>query len=361
MSPEGKKSLGMVVQEYLPMRGGIATLSDDLARFASRECPVVVFLTGPAQEKIRYQENITVIPLGERASPEAVFQALEKNGITHVLFNHFLCAPLPLVWKCRRAGLQMWTYVHGADVNMRFKNRFAVKTAVVRQLIFRLQNGVLVNSRSTQRIFSRKFLGVKSRLIHPGIWLSSEAVERRRSCGTGIVTLGRLVRRKGFDVLLEAVRNLKRDVKVTIIGDGPDREFLRAEAIRLGISEQVRFLRGLSNEEVVSELLSHRVFCLLPRVLSEGDIEGFGIVFLEAAVSGLPVVAGRSGGVPDAVNDGINGFLVDPEDPLSVAERLDLLLTDDNLCRQMGSESLAWVKKFDWNRRNSNKEFSFLS
>lgn len=341
------------------MNGGIATLTEDLCRLAARRWPVTVFLTGPVQQPLQYAENIRVVALGDRAAPGKIFQALEKQGVTQVLFNHFQCAPLPLVLKCRRAGIRMWTYVHGADVNMRGETRFGVKTWVSRQLVFRLQCSALVNSQSTRDIFCRRFPGVQASIIHPGVWRDRSVPVSETRSRTGVVALGRLVRRKGFDVLLEAFQKV-RSGTLTIIGDGPDREFLKSRTAELGIASRVRFRTGLTNEEVLRELDSHRVFCLLPRMLSGGDVEGFGIVFIEAAAAGLPVVAGRSGGVPDAVNDGVNGFLVDPENPQAATDRLMQLLTDDALCEQMSRASAEWAERFDWNRRDPEKEFKFL-
>lgn len=341
------------------MKGGIATLTQDLCRLAARRWPVAVFLTGLVQQPLQYAENITVVALGDRAAPETVFQSLKKQGITRVLFNHLQCAPLPLILKCRRAGIRMWTYVHGADVNLRGKVRFGVKTWVSRQLVFRLQCGTVVNSHFTRDIFSRKCPGVRAAIIHPGVWLDHNVAVSETRSRTGVVALGRLVRRKGFEVLLEAFQKVGPGT-LTVIGDGPEREFLRSRAAELGIASRVRFLTGLTNEEVFRELASHRVFCLLPRRLSGGDVEGFGIVFVEAAAAGLPVVAGRSGGVPDAVNDGVNGFLVDPENPQEVADRLIQLLTDDALCEQMSRGSVRWAERFDWHRRDPEKEFEFL-
>lgn len=352
-------SLGVVVHEFPPFKGGVATFTEDLCRLAARRWPVTVFLTGFVQQPLQYDENIRVVALGDHADPETVFQALEEMGITHVLFNHILCAPLPLILKCRRAGIPMWTNIHGAYVNTRGKVRFGIKRWVFHQLVFRLQCGAVANSHFTRSSFFRKLPGVPMPIIHPGVWQDRyvPVLETRRR--SGVVALGRLVRRKGFDILLEAFQKVRSDT-LTVIGNGPDLEFLKSKAAELRIASRVRFVTGLTHEEDLRELASHRVFGLLPKLLPGGDAEGFGIVFIEAAAAGLPVVAGRSGGVLDAVNDGVNGFLVDPGNPQEAADRLIQLLTDDTLCEQMSRASLKWAEKFDWNRRDPEKEFGFL-
>jgi glycosyltransferase involved in cell wall biosynthesis len=356
------KTLGVIANEFPPFKGGIARLTEDVASFASRIQSVVVFLTGTHQDAIRNQGGLVVVPLGCQVSSAKVFAALCEYGVTHVLFNHLLCAKLPLVWKCRCAGIRMWTYVHGADINMRVRTRLGIKTRLLRFWRFRLQRGVIVNSRSTQEIFRRKIGCVSSHVLLPGISLSvfGSAHPKKEMRRPNIISVGRLIRRKGFDVLLNAMRRVPAPSMLTIIGDGPDRGYLIELTRRFGITERVRFLSGLSDADVREELRTHRVFCQLPRVLDEGDVEGFGIVFIEAAASGLPVVGGKSGGVPDAVGDGFNGYLVDPLNAQEVADRLNQLLTDNELYKRMSSGSLEWAKRFDWDSRNPSDELSFM-
>jgi phosphatidylinositol alpha-1,6-mannosyltransferase len=94
------------------------------------------------------------------------------------------------------------------------------------------------------------------------------------------------------------------------------------------------------------------VFVMVSRAIGEtGDVEGFGVVYLEAGAAGKPVVAGDSGGVPDAVEDGLNGFLVDPNDPLVVAEAVNKVLGDPVLAARLGEQGKARVNaRFDYRR-----------
>jgi phosphatidylinositol alpha-1,6-mannosyltransferase len=116
----------------------------------------------------------------------------------------------------------------------------------------------------------------------------------------------------------------------------------------------------LDDRRVAAETARHKVFCQLPRSLSDGDVEGFGIVFLEAAAQGIPVVAGASGGVLDAVDDGKNGFLVDPEDVEGITDKLQSLIENEALNEKMAKQSLNWASRFYWGKRDLAREAGFL-
>ncbi len=128
-----------------------------------------------------------------------------------------------------------------------------------------------------------------------------------------VVAVSRLVPRKGFDVLLDALALLELDVQLVIAGDGRDRGRLEARANRLGLGGRVRFLGRVSDEELPDVYRSGDVFVMMCRERWAGlEAEGFGIVFLEAAACGIPSVAGRSGGSHEAVVDEKTGFVIDP-------------------------------------------------
>lgn len=163
-----------------------------------------------------------------------------------------------------------------------------------------------------------------------------------------VLGASRLVPRKGFDVLIDALAQLPADVIVVIVGGGRDRARLERHAARRGVAERVRFLGRVGEEELP---LAHRaadVFAMLCRDRWGGlEAEGFGIVFLEAGAAGLACVAGRSGGSHDAVVDGETGFVVEPRDVGAVAARLRELL-DDPACRNaMGARARALAAS-DW-------------
>lgn len=158
----------------------------------------------------------------------------------------------------------------------------------------------------------------------------------------GILSVGRLIRRKGHDVLLEALRRMEHRVPVVIVGDGPDRGRLSALAARLGVADRVEFTGWLPAAALERRWADAAVFALPCRTEAGGDTEGFGLVFLEAAARGRAAVAGGEGGAREAVAHGRTGLVLgDPRDPEALAAALDRLMGDPVLRRQYGEAGHA--------------------
>jgi phosphatidylinositol alpha-1,6-mannosyltransferase len=156
-----------------------------------------------------------------------------------------------------------------------------------------------------------------------------------------VLGVSRLVPRKGFDVLVDAVAGLP-DVQLAIAGAGRDRGRLERRTQHRGIADRVRFLGRVPDDDSFPQLYACAdVFAMPCRDRWRGlEAEGFGIVFLEAAAAGVPAVAGRSGGSHEAVVDGETGFVVDGR-AIDVRAALGALLADDDLRRRMGAAARA--------------------
>lgn len=157
-----------------------------------------------------------------------------------------------------------------------------------------------------------------------------------------VLGLSRLVPRKGFDVLIDAVAELDVPVQLVIAGTGRDRSRLVRRAQRRGVAERVRFVGFVKDEELPSLYGASDVFAMLCRDRWGGlEQEGFGIVFLEAAAAGVPSIAGRSGGAHEAVVHNETGYVVDPRDRHAVGQLIHRLVKDGELCRTMGAAARA--------------------
>jgi phosphatidylinositol alpha-1,6-mannosyltransferase len=169
-----------------------------------------------------------------------------------------------------------------------------------------------------------------------------------------VLCVGRLVERKGQDVLIRSLPQVAAavpEVLCVLAGSGADRSRLEELARDLGVADRVCFLGFVPETELPGCYAAADVFAMPSRYLpSAGDVEGFGIVFLEANAAGVPVVGGRSGGVEEAVRDGYTGLLVDPEDPAAVAGALTRLLQDEGLRRQLGAQGRERAR-LDFDRR----------
>jgi phosphatidylinositol alpha-1,6-mannosyltransferase len=180
-----------------------------------------------------------------------------------------------------------------------------------------------------------------------------EAIRRRHGLGARplVVCVSRLVRRKGQDVLIAALPRLRTAVPgaaLMIAGDGPDRDRLRRLARRHGVADHVVFTGPMAPDEVAGHHAAADVSALPCRTLGGGlDVEGLGIVLLEAQAAGVPVVAGRSGGAPETVRPGETGRLVDGRDATDVADTLASVLADPDAARAMGEAGRRWMRA-DW-------------
>ena len=153
-----------------------------------------------------------------------------------------------------------------------------------------------------------------------------------------VLGVSRLVPRKGFDVLIDAVARLDPSVHLVLAGAGRDRTRLARRAASAGLGSRFRLLGRVSDEQLPGLYGCADVFGMCCRERWGGlEAEGFGIVFIEAAACGVPAVAGRSGGAAEAVDDGLTGFVVDPGDVGAVAGALDALLADPELRARLGT------------------------
>lgn len=160
----------------------------------------------------------------------------------------------------------------------------------------------------------------------------------------GIVFVGRLVERKGVIDLIEAVAALPgkfRSVPVTIVGDGPLRATLERAGETAGI--QMTWRGFLSPAEVTEVLQRNTIFCAPSSTATNGDAEAFGMVYLEAALQALPVVAYSHAGVPEAVQDGVTGLLCPEKDMVALSHNLQSLLEDPERATSLGNNGRARV------------------
>jgi phosphatidylinositol alpha-1,6-mannosyltransferase len=178
-----------------------------------------------------------------------------------------------------------------------------------------------------------------------------------------LLSVSRLVARKGQDTLIRAVPAILRRVPeatVLIVGDGPDGPRLRGLVNALGVGHRVRFAGSVPWADLPAHYAAADVFAMPCRTRGSGlDVEGLGIVFLEASASGLPVVAGQSGGAPETVQPGRTGLVVDGRDVAQVAQATAGLLIDRERAAEWGAQGRAWVSQ-TWNWDSSAQRLAAL-
>ncbi len=343
--------------DYPPIRGGISTYLHNLASHFSPDEVEVICLPSPGSsdfdKKQKYRTRRLSIP--ELWGPDSKrfkflspFYFREITGISRIDYllcgqaHHTLLIPAWLSFKTR--GIPYGVIAHGNDVSSLQANIFRRVTTP----LLRSAQAVLANSQRTSLLV--KTINLDSRKIHVinpvvdigmcnGI-VSSESIRNKYSLQGKkcLLTVSRLVERKGCDTVIKALPEILRrvpDAHYVIVGTGPFEHELRQLTRSLDMESHVTFTGFVEDLPPFYDLSD--VFVMISREIPDkSDLEGFGLVFLEANLFGKPVVGGRSGGITDAVLDGQTGFLVDPGKPLEVAEAVTRLLLDQSLSKQLG-------------------------
>jgi len=178
-----------------------------------------------------------------------------------------------------------------------------------------------------------------------------------------IVCVSRLMTRKGQDQIIQALPQVLKVVPLAsliIVGDGPYRKHLEKLTADLGLRDNVHFTGKVDQAQLANWYAAGDVFAMPCRTRVGGwDVEGLGIVFLEASATGLPVIVGNSGGAVDAVLDGETGFLVNGNNLSEISDRLIELLANQDLAKRMGSAGRNWVAR-EWTWEHSFKRLESL-
>ncbi len=165
--------------------------------------------------------------------------------------------------------------------------------------------------------------------------------------GFTLLTVARLIRRKGQDMVIRTLPRLSETIpgiRYVVVGSGPDEQALRSLAADLGVAERVQFLGTIPDEQLPAAYQACDLFVMLSRPSDdEQELEGFGIVFLEAGAAGKPVLGGRTGGVAGAVREGVTGYLIDPLDSDELTRRVEEFASQPALGKQMGEAGRGLV------------------
>jgi phosphatidylinositol alpha-1,6-mannosyltransferase len=353
----------VVTNDFPPRQGGIQSFVYELVRrqpagtvvvYASDHAGSAAFDAAQSFPVLRHPTGLLVpTPAVRRRAVEAV----REFGATAVWFG--AAAPLGLLAPALRAAgaERIVATTHGHEAGW-------ATLPGARQLLRRIGAGCDVVTYLGEYVRSRLEPalgpGVELARLTPGVdvgqfgpRVDGSAIRARYGLAGRpvIVCVSRLVPRKGQDVLIRALPLIRRqvpDAALLLVGGGRDEDRLREIAAAHAVAEHVVFTGGVPHGELPSHYAAGDVFAMPCRTRRAGlDVEGLGIVYLEAAACGLPVVGGASGGAPDALRDNETGFLVDGRDVGAVADRLIALLTDDALRKRMGAAGRAWVER-DW-------------
>ncbi|HKT59758.1 MAG TPA: glycosyltransferase family 4 protein [Gemmatimonadales bacterium] len=196
-------------------------------------------------------------------------------------------------------------------------------------------------------------LGADPAFFRPGIDTRDVRARYGLEDGRWLVSVARLTRHKGIDTALKALARLRRhypDLRYAVVGSGEEREALEMEARELGVADRVRFLTDVPDRDLPALYNCAEIYLGVSRLM-EQRVEGFGISLAEASACGIPVIAGRSGGIPAAVRDGETGLLVDADGADAVVEAVSGLLGDPGLRARLGAAGRRAVEShYNWDR-----------
>lgn len=257
---------------------------------------------------------------------------------------------------------------HGMDLSLAFIGR---KKFLSRLIINRAHKIVCANNFTAEKLKALNYSwSEKITVVNPGISPEDEQFAQPINPNSfNLLSLGRLVKRKGIDKTIVALGILEKDhqdkawwagLTYTIAGAGQDEEYLKKIVAHTSASLQskIKFVGQIVDQEKWQLLNNCSVFIMPARDI-DGDFEGFGIVYLEAGLCQKPVIAGRAGGVPDAVADGENGLLLDPENPEEIAQAIRKLAEDESLRKTLGEQGKNRAKTFFWPQQ-AEKFYQFL-
>ena len=351
----------IVTNDFPPRQGGIQSYVHELA-LQQPPGSIAVYASGhdgasafDAAQPFPVVRHPTGLLLPTPAARRRVSAVLREHGATGVWFG--ASAPLGLLAPALRdAGAEHivasshghevgWAMLPGARQTLGRIGAHCDVITYISQYTRRRLKGAFGPHPQLRQLTP----GVDVETFHPAVDGSEVRARYGLNDRPVIVCVSRLVRRKGQDLLIDALPEVRRqvpDAALLIVGSGRYGAQLRRRAEQASLAEHVVFTGGVSYPNLPEHFAAGDVFAMPCRTRRGGlDVEGLGIVYLEASALGLPVVAGDSGGAPETVRDGQTGFVVGGRDLAGLTTRLVALLRDADLRRAMGAAGRAWVEQ----------------
>lgn len=373
----------LLAQDFPPMGGGIARLHGELARRYPAGELIVSTPQDPDAAEVDSQLGVVDrLPISRHRTktlPGLLLWSRRAAGLARehrarfVYCGNLKPAGYPARWVYERTRTPYCVFLYGADLlsEQHKYHRSGLKRRSARAILGGA--AVLVAISQWTRDLALSVLGElgldghgqRLRVVHlgtdpdhfrPGV--DSTGVRERFGLGEAgtrwLLTVARLEPHKGVDTVITALPAIcarAPEVRYAVAGSGAERERLEKLAHKTGVADRVRFLGHVSERDLPALYNGATVYVGASRRAERIGAEGFGIALVEASACGLPVVAGDSGGIPDAVRDGETGYLVPPEDPAAFAEAICRLLADPALARRIGSGGRRAVETyFNWDR-----------
>ncbi len=348
--------------DYPPMQGGVARYLSELVAESQGEIQVILPVGAHGMRPQPEVEGVIVRKFFWKAWPKwlpiinVILRDVPRDQV--LLISHVIPVGTAAWIATFFGGPSYALLFHGTDI-LRLSNPW--KRWLVRRICSKSKH-LFANSEQTRRLLIEVIGGSKKiDVITPGVSFppslvsQEEAREQLHVLGSRkiVITVARLVKRKGIDTALHVMSkvNAKRTEKIqyVVIGDGPEKEMLQQLAARLKV--EAVWLGEVDDATKWKWLCASNLF-LLPGSRRKDDIEGFGIVLLEAGFAGLPVVAGNTGGTAEAVTEGVTGWMIEPEGIQKMAGKIEEVIDSPQIGIDVGERARVIVRsQFQWRDR----------
>jgi len=365
-----KKSL-LITLDFPPYIGGVANYYSNICKNLLPEDICVLAPNTKNTEKFDTQQKYKIIRKQLLSSNpfawpkwmkmiKAAKETIRSENIETIIVGNVLPVGTVALYLKKKLDIPYYVFTHGMDITMpRGRKKVLLKK------ILQNADGVFSNSKFLMNEIHQN--GVEPRNIEvvypcaniiPDVSeISNIELKNKYELNNKkiLLTAGRLVPRKGHNIVLRALPKILKkhgDAHYVIAGDGPQKQELEKITKALNIQNNVTFTGAIEDDIMHGLLDICDIFVMTPYKTSHNDIEGFGIVYLEASHFGKPIVATDTGGVSEAVEDNVSGILVEPKNHTAVADAIIDLLDHPNKAHRLGFQGMDRVHEmFSWERQ----------
>jgi len=364
-----QKSITLITQDFYPMRGGIASYLMQLYNkyFSNQKFQVIV------AKSIGQESDYSHLPFEvfrtdfspfelntskRKQINQDMIEILHKTNTDIILFGYLRSHPeVGLLYKKYNPRSKFGIFVHAKEA---FINNCIVgqnhskngshlgylkEEAGFYKNILAQANYIFCVSNFTKTLISSQGIDRDFHIIYPPIKIyqtqinANELCKNHRSDEFTILSVGRLINRKGQDKVLRSIPGLAKQIpslRYVIVGDGPNKDIITQEISNLGIEKIVRIYDDVDDNGLHYFYSKADIFVLPTDYIPPNDVEGFGIVFIEANMYEIPVIGGNTGGVSDAIIDGETGYLINPKSSNELESKVLFLYNNPELRNRLG-------------------------
>jgi len=365
MNKNLKNNILLFTLEYPPFKGGVANYYGNVVKYWPDEIMVLT------------DDKKGIAPLSRDAIPSNLiikkllrphwlfslwhlWRAIRKYKINTVLIGHIL--PLGTVaWLLRKmTRFDYVVFLHGMDFSFAIKSKR--KQLLTQRILKNAKKVICVNS-YVEKLAREIVEDDKIAVVNPGVEQrtthnAQRIINLKKKYNLEgkkiLLQVGRLVKRKGVNKTLKALPQVWEEVPeliYIIAGDGPEIFNIKYSILNIKDKNKIILINKASDQELTALYELCDIF-IMPSRDMDGDFEGFGIVYLEANLRDKPVIAGDSGGVRDAVEDGVNGLLVDPNSADEISKAIVRLCKDNELRLELGRQGKERaMRDFSWEKQ----------